>query len=349
MSWEATAWASAMIARAPVRDMTAQQKLILMFVADRENRDKKYCFISVATLASDLNCSEETVRTAFRAFEAAGILARIRQVRANGSEGAAITVLFIDQERRAVAEDMGWSVPAPVAIDAPPAAAEAAEDAPIAPGDDPESDGTPPKIWGVGDPPEIGEGPSKIWGGVTLNLQELTSSPLPPGVAKDGTAEAPSSRRPVRCAETDRDTEGADRFLALWPAKTAMDAPEAIRRRWAVLLPEDRKEALRGIEPYCARRRAERLRPVSAVVYLRDRAWQVVGVLKAGAKDGTAMAVPVFVRKDTPAFEAWTAHLAKADPSIRQRGLFASWSAEHRAFGTWRASLFPPNQGASDA
>ena len=227
-------------------------------------------------LAKLCSCSTDTVDRWLRHLERIGLIARIRRERMNGASTSAINVLLVGPEQLAHARTLGWKPPGADPQDvvggphhaALPSEAEGGRTmrlggphhaAPVI---------TEPK--NLEDSPKAPQPEPKADGATVPEAQSLGVGGLPEG-----------SRRRV-----DPDFAGADAFLSAWPDPALTDAPEAVRRLWSRLSPEDRKAAAARALEWRSKAKASGQRAFSACRYLRDKQWQTLDVLKAGQKAG---------------------------------------------------------------
>lgn len=82
MSFEAMAWAWSQ------RSLTSSQRLTLLALADRINRDTGQCVPSIATVMKDANLSERTVQNSLRDLIGAGLIERIVRYGKTGGQVA---------------------------------------------------------------------------------------------------------------------------------------------------------------------------------------------------------------------------------------------------------------------
>jgi len=141
----------------------------------------------------------------------------------------------------------------------------------------------------------------------------------------------------------DPDMAGADAFLSAWPNPALTDSPEAIRRLWARLSPDERKAAAAKAVDWRSKAKAGGLRSFSASRYLRDKAWQSLDVLKASQKAGVS-APREFVFEGSDAWKAWCAH------RLRTEGLRTGYPVIQRREdgrrGWYFPTLWPPRDAA---
>lgn len=90
MSAVASAWALDADAGTPTN------KLVLLVLADRHNKDTGKCCPSIAMLAKDTHLSETTVKKAIRDLAKRGLLKRVRQRRTDGSDTTNQYVLIVE-------------------------------------------------------------------------------------------------------------------------------------------------------------------------------------------------------------------------------------------------------------
>jgi hypothetical protein len=132
------------------------------------------------------------------------------------------------------------------------------------------------------------------------------------------------------------DRDGADAFLGAWEPKTAGDVPEAVRRVWARLSAEERRQAVARLADWRAQMRREGKRYGTATAYLRNKAWQVLDHVRAGRRDGTAAAV-FWVRQGSEEWLAWERHEGR-----HGRRMLAYQSKYESGVGRHMPSLWPP-------
>ncbi|WP_439572620.1 hypothetical protein [Phreatobacter sp.] len=345
MSWAASAWAMK-AARQAGRAMSPALRFLLVCVADRTNDDTGYTFASPRCLSDDVGNTVESIKTGLRRLEAMGYLARVRRLKPDGSHDTSLIILLRDAECLAKAEALGWTRPDEAALD---------EDAAGAP----EPDGETQDVggWGKMDPypPKqgVGENGPGGWGKTDPHPidepEKLTSSPQPP--SRTSREAPPSAHQPLGLVPAglparalpdgfDPDRAGADAFLAGWEPKTAADLPVVVHRLWAALSAEERRQASGRLADWRAQMRREGRRLGSASGYLRDRKWQVLDLLRAGRRDGTAAAV-FWVRVGSEEWLAWERHEAR-----HGRRLVGFPSKHESGTGRHMPSLWPPREAA---
>jgi hypothetical protein len=347
VSWAASAWAK-QAGRQAGKAMSPALRYLLVCVADRTNDDTGYTFASPRCLAEDVGNTVDSIKAGLRRLEEMGYLARVRRLKPDGSHDTSLIILLRDDEARARAAALGWSRP---------------EHAAPADGDDgAESDGDPQDMggWGKMDPtPQktgVGENEPPGWGKMDPHPidepEKLTHTPQPP--SRDAREAVPAGHQPLGLVPSsqpaaplpagyDPDLAGADAFLAAWQPKTAADMPAVVHRLWSRLSAEDRRLALARLGDWRAQMEREGRRIGTATRYLRNRAWQVLDVIRAGRRDGTA--APVFwVRRGTPEWEAWERHEAR-----HGRRLVAFPSKHETGEGRHMPSLWPPRDGHAGA
>ncbi|KAF0124339.1 MAG: hypothetical protein FD152_3047, partial [Xanthobacteraceae bacterium] len=310
MSFKAVGWAME-TGRRMGRELPAALRLLLICVADRQNDDTGYTFVRPRMLAVDHGNSLDWVKGALRQLEQLGLIARVRRLKPDGSHDTSLLIVLVDEAARARAAELGWTPPLPGATDETEDAEVETQDVggwgPNYP--------HPTKVGGRGAADPQGGGES-----TPTSIDEPGSeplSPLPPSratreaalVAGQPLAVVPSDKRPAGWQPDgwSLDTAGADAFLASWEPKTAGDLPEVVRRTWAKLSAEDRRQAVARLADWRAQMRREGKRFGTAKAYLRDKAWQALDHVRAGRRDGSAMAV-FWVREGSAEWEAWARH-----------------------------------------
>lgn len=187
------------------------------------------------------------------------------------------------------------------------------------------------------------------------SIDEPGSEPLSPLPPSRATREAaPSAGQPLAVVPSDKrpagwqpdgwspDPAGADAFLASWEPKTAGDLPEVVRRTWAKLSAEDRRQAVTRLADWRAQMRREGKRFGTAKAYLRDKAWQALDHVRAGRRDGTTPK-SFFIRKGSPEWQAWEAYEAR-----HGRRMIAIPSRHEGGIGWWMQTPWPPKgEGAA--
>ena len=284
-------------------------------------------------LAKLCSCSLDTVDRQLRHLERMGLIARIRRERMNGASTSATNVILVGPAQVDHAKALGWKPP----------------------GADPQDVVGGPHRAAL--PPEPEGGRTMRLGGphhaapVITEPKNLEDTPLAPQPETEGSGqpvvESPAlgvgslpegSRR-----RFDPDFPGADAFLAAWPNPALTDSPEAIRRLWARLSPDDRKAAAAKAVDWRSKAKAGGLRSFSASRYLRDKAWQSLDVLKAGQKAGVS-APTLFVFEGSDAWNAWCEHRRRTEG--RTTGYPVTTHEGRR--GWWFPSLWPPKAGPAD-
>ncbi len=340
MSFKAVGWAME-TGRRMGRELPAPLRWLLVCVADRQNEDTGYTFIRPRKLAEDHGNSLDWVKGALRQLEQLGLIARVRRLKADGSHDTSLLIVLHDDAAREKAAELGWTPPLPDAPDEPEETQDVegvGVDSPLPP----EGGG-----WGSADP----QGGGDL---TPTSIDEPGSEPLSPLPPSRATREAvPSAGQPLAVVPSDKrpsgwqpdgwspDTAGADAFLASWEPKTAGDLPEVVRRTWAKLSAEDRRQAVARLADWRAQMRREGKRFGAAKAYLRDKAWQALDHVRAGRRDGSAMAV-FWVREGSPEWEAWARHEAREG-----RRMVAFPSKHEAGVGRHMPSLWPPRMAAA--
>lgn len=283
-------------------------------------------------LAKLCSCSLDTVDRQLRHLERAGLIARIRRERFNGASTSATNILLIGPAQVEHAKALGWKPP----------------------GADPQDVVGGPHHAALPQEPEGGRtmrlgGPHHAAPVITepKNSEHTPLAPqpaeAPPSAPADvtpalGVGVVPEGGR----RRLDPDFAGADAFLAAWPAPAVTDSPEAVRRLWARLTPDDRKAAAARAGDWRAKARASGQRSFSACRYLRDKLWQAIDVAKASEKAGISPPT-TFVFEGSDAWKAWCEHRRRRDgigsyPVVQRR--------EDGRRGWWFPTLWPPRPEA---
>jgi Helix-turn-helix domain len=327
MSWEATAWASG-VCRKAGDQLGPMARLVLIMLAERENRDTLHTFVSARTLAEDdCGCSVDSAKAWLRKLEALGYIARIQRERADGGNGTMLTILLRSEEHRAMARTMGWEGPS---------------EAQDVEGRVKNSPGGPGENITRG-PGEKTPHPGGKNTPCILEPRILTNTtPLSPTAAPAAPAavERPALAVGGRALPDgyDRDEAGAKAFFDRWQPKTAADNPAVVMRFWARMSPADRKAALAGVEPFRRQVEREKRKLCTSVTYLRDRSWTVLDVLREARRDGSAVA-SFWIVKGTHAWEAWERFELR-----HGRRMVALPSKWERGEGKHMPSPWPPKQ-----
>ena len=376
MSFAALAWAEQQRAGGGVR------KCVLLLVASFANEDGASWY-SQAALAERAEVSSDTVARVLREFEAQDLVYRIPRKGRDGRRISDVIVVLHDERARVYAAGHGWRAGA--------AGKEPGEETRQDQGQDPSQENAieidaEKRPDAAPDRPGDGNSVGQKTGTDPHNMNEHPAfrAPAPPSVHT-----APSGGIPAGCGGAPRTGAGAiiesskesyspqrppltldrqaaltefeDSLLTFVRAYPPTSEPLAkLRRAWAALSPEERQQAVAGLERYRATLGARK--PALARVYLRDRLWDTTAALRrAGVRPASAM---VFVRKGSPAFEAWEAHERAAGRRRRiERRVFDALTKEFTLrsdfadpfvvewrepasgkllWGYWRATLFPP-------
>lgn len=314
MSVQAVGWALEYTGSAAGSALSPTERNMLVRLGNLQQDDLGYAYVRIARLAAQCHCSEETVKRGMARLRELGLIARVRRHAKSGFETTAATVVLWGPEIKARAKAEGW-------LD---------DDL----GEQNEADATPEGV-----SPMTPRGVTHDTPGVSPMTPLYKERTLTSTLTEESPQSPPKlAGEPLR-DRTDR--EGAEAFLAAWPWKTIADAPDRVAKAWAALSMEERREARERLPDYRkAREREGKSRHPSSVSYLRERLWRVLGVLADGRKDGTAKVPMIFVRKDTPAFDAWEAYKRARGELGPKTGMFTSWHDGRE--GTWRPTLFPP-------
>ena len=325
MSWQATAWA------AQQRTGSPSGKAVLYSLANHADH-MGVCFPSRALIAHESEQSIDTVDRRLAELEEAGLILREKRMRLDGSPTTAKITLCFSPEK----------VSTMLAA---------------------EHDATPREAACDGGWPQIAATPPRGEGGVAassaarvaassaarvaamVRLQEESIEPsIEPSLsarASEASGQEPRERGDQKSIE-----EEFEALWTSWPNPNGLFARSDCWQAFKRLNGKDRKLAVRMAPAYLAGlKEANRKHAPDPARWLSKRQFEDVAESRqASAVEQGLKHPPVFVRKGTPAWEAWQNRWRRERrfPEGSTIEMPSWWSDEHKSHGAHKPTLFPP-------